>query len=60
MNQYRFYMHTWSPAKGHQDRRIKARGVDMPTALRFVTSTLEAREPGVIINAKAYETITQK
>lgn len=60
MNQYRFHLHTWSPLKGHADRRIKARGTDMPTALGILTSTLAAREPGVIISARAYETLTAK
>jgi len=58
MTKYRFYLHTWSPAKGHQDRRIIARGATMETALKIVTSTLEARETGVIVNPQAFELVT--
>lgn len=57
MNRYRFHMHTWSPADGHRDRRIVMRGETMEGALAMTLRTLEAREPGVIVNAKAYETL---
>lgn len=57
MAQFRFHLHTWSPADGHQDRRIKIRGNDMESALAKLIRTLEARETGVIINARYFETI---
>jgi hypothetical protein len=58
MTKFRFHLHTWSPAEGHRDRRIIVRGETMPVAFEILTRTLEARETGVIINAKAFETVT--
>jgi hypothetical protein len=57
MIKFRFYIHTWSPINGHKDRRVTARGTTMAAALEFTVRTLEAREPGVIVNAKRYEQV---
>lgn len=58
MEKFRFFVHTWSPSKGHQDRKIVIRGESMELALRMMTKVLEAREPGVIVNPKSYQKVT--
>lgn len=58
MIKFRFHLHTWSPAEGHRDRRIVMRGEDMESAFVKTVRILEAREPGVLVNAKAYEKLT--